>query len=241
VTGGSSGIGLATAEQFAQAGYAVVIVGRDAAKLAIAAQQIDGGPPVHTISADAGTIAGIEKIVAETRDRFGHLDALFANAGRSDTPDLLDVTETDFDNIMATNVKSVFFLVTKALPVLTEGAAVVVTSSVVESKGRHGDPLYAASKAAVRSFVRTLALDGTMLARQIRVNAVTPGFIRTPMTQLDDPATQRAIDEYMSGIVPAQRWGTPDDVARAVLFLADRNNSYITGSEILVDGGLAQT
>jgi NAD(P)-dependent dehydrogenase (short-subunit alcohol dehydrogenase family) len=139
------------------------------------------------------------------------------------------------------NVRSVFFTVVRALPLLVPGGAVVVTSSVAEAKGRPGDPLYAASKAAVRSLVRTLALDEAVLARRVRVNAVTPGTIATPLTAQDDPAMQAAIDDYVATNVPLGRWGTADDVARAVVFLAGEDAWYITGSEVVVDGGLAQT
>ena len=166
---------------------------------------------------------------------------MFANAGRADVPDLLDVDEATFDAVMNANVKSVFFLVAKALPLLVRGGAVVVTSSVAQEKGRPADPLYAASKAAVRSLVRTLALDEAVLAAGVRVNAVTPGSIATPLTAQDDPAMQRMIDDYVATSTPMGRWGTAEEVARAVLFLAGPDASYTTGAEILVDGGLAQT
>lgn len=240
ITGGSSGIGLATAAEFAQNGTAVVLVGRDSAKLAEAAGCLGGHVPVYTVAADVATVSGVERVAGRVRDRFGHVDVVFANAGRSDAPPILETGERDFDLIMATNVKSVFFAVVTLLPLMRRGGSVVVTSSVSEAKGRPGDPLYSASKAAVRSLVRTLALDEEVLRREVRVNAVTPGCISTPLTAQPDLATQAAIDEYVAGAVPMARWGRPDEVAHAVFFLASENASYITGSEIVVDGGLAQ-
>ncbi len=240
VTGGSSGIGLATAAELAKAGYALVIVGRDADKLTVAAERIGGSAPVRTVAADVSTLAGIEQVAYQVGGWYEQVDLLFANAGRSDAPPILDTGERDFDLMMATNVKSVFFAVVTLLPMLRQGGSVVVTSSVSEAKGRPGDPLYSASKAAVRSLVRTLALDEEVLGRGVRVNAVTPGCIATPLTAQTDPGMQTAIDEYVTGTVPMARWGRPEDVAHAVVFLAGDNASYITGSEIVVDGGLAQ-
>jgi NAD(P)-dependent dehydrogenase (short-subunit alcohol dehydrogenase family) len=240
VTGGSSGIGLATAAELAKAGYALVIVGRDADKLTVATERIGGSAPVRTVAADVSTLAGIEQVAYQVGGWYEQVDLLFANAGRSDAPPILDTGERDFDLMMATNVKSVFFAVVTLLPMLRQGGSVVVTSSVSEAKGRPGDPLYSASKAAVRSLVRTLALDEEVLGRGVRVNAVTPGCIATPLTAQTDPGMQTAIDEYVTGTVPMARWGRPEDVAHAVVFLAGDNASYITGSEIVVDGGLAQ-
>jgi NAD(P)-dependent dehydrogenase (short-subunit alcohol dehydrogenase family) len=240
VTGGSSGIGFATAAELMKNGYALVLVGRDAAKLATAADRIGDDAPVHTVSADLATAAGSEHLAEQVRARFEQIDLLFANAGRSDAPPLLDTREQDFDLMMATNVKSVFFAVIELLPLLRRGGSVVVTSSVSEAKGRPGDPLYSASKAAVRSLVRTLALSEEVVGRGVRVNAVTPGCIATPLTAQSDPDMQAAIDDYVTSTVPMARWGRPEDVAHAVVFLAGENAAYITGSEIVVDGGLAQ-
>jgi NAD(P)-dependent dehydrogenase (short-subunit alcohol dehydrogenase family) len=240
VTGGSSGIGLATAVELATEGYALVLVGRDAGKLAAAEHRIRGATPVHTVAADVSTVAGIAHVAEEIRTRYQQVDLLFANAGRSDAPPVLETREQDFDLMMATNVKSVFFAVVELLPLLRRGGSVVVTSSVSEAKGRPGDPLYSASKAAVRSLVRTLALDEAVLGRGVRINAVTPGCIATPLTAQADPDLQTAIDEYVASAVPLARWGQPEDVAHAVVFLAGEHASYITGSEIVVDGGLAQ-
>lgn len=240
VTGGSSGIGLATAAELATEGYALVLVGRDPDRLAAAEDRIRGVTPVHPVAADVSTVTGIAQVAEEIRARYAQIDLLFANAGRSDAPPVLETREQDFDLMMATNVKSVFFAVVELLPLLRRGGSVVVTSSVSEAKGRPGDPLYSASKAAVRSLVRTLALDETVLARGVRVNAVTPGCIATPLTAQTDPDLRTAIDDYVTSTVPLARWGRPEDVAHAVVFLAGEHASYITGSEIVVDGGLAQ-
>jgi NAD(P)-dependent dehydrogenase (short-subunit alcohol dehydrogenase family) len=241
VTGGISGIGLATACRFAEQGVSVVVVGRDRARLGTALTQVRDRAVADTridaVAADVSTLAGIDAVLDEVRTRYGHLDVVFANAGRADAPDLLDADEAAFD----ANVKSVFFLVAKALPLMSDGGSVVVTSSVAQEKGRPGGPLYSASKAAVRSLVRTLALDDAVLARGIRVNAVTPGSIATPLTSQDDPAIQEAIDQYVTTSTPMARYGSADEVAKAVVFLAGPDASYTTGAEILVDGGLAQT
>ena len=245
ITGGSSGIGLATACRFAEQGVSVVLVGRDHHRLGSAVEQVSAraapGTEVDGVAADVSTLNGIDSVLDHVRERFGHLDVVFANAGRADAPDLLDADDAAFDATFNANVKSVFFLVAKALPMMSDGGSVVVTSSVAQDKGRPGGPLYSASKAAVRSLVRTLALDEAVLARGVRVNAVTPGSIATPLTSQDDPAMQEAIDQYVKTSTPMARYGTPDEVAKAVVFLAGPDASYTTGAEILVDGGLAQT
>jgi NAD(P)-dependent dehydrogenase (short-subunit alcohol dehydrogenase family) len=245
ITGGSSGIGLATACRFAEQGVSVVVAGRDHKRLSSAMEQVGDraatGTEVDGVAADVSTLTGIDSVLDRVRHRFGHLDVVFANAGRADTPDLLDADEAAFDATFNANVKSVFFLVAKALPLMSDGGSVVITSSVAQEKGRPEGPLYSASKAAVRSLVRTLALDEAVLARGVRVNAVTPGSIATPLTSQDDPAMQEAIDHYVKTSTPMARYGTADEVAKAVVFLAGPDASYTTGAEILVDGGLAQT
>jgi NAD(P)-dependent dehydrogenase (short-subunit alcohol dehydrogenase family) len=241
VTGGGSGIGRATAAELSARGAAVVIVGRDREKLETARAAMPGPGPVTTAVADLTRDEDVEALVRTVADRHGHVDLLFANAGVSDAPPLLETTRADVDRLLDTNVRGVFTTIVRALPLMARGGAVVATSSVAEAKGRPADPLYAASKAAVRSLVRTLALDDDVLARGVRVNAVTPGCIATPLTDQDDPEMQTAIDAWVTGAVPLGRWGRPEEVAHAVLFLAGDEAAYVTGSEILVDGGLAQT
>ena len=238
ITGGSSGIGLATAKLMAAEGAKVVVVGRDIRKLEAAAQEIGAG--TLAISADAATLAGIDLIMEKVKATHGSIDILFANAGMSDCPPMLEATEADFNHVMDINVKGVFFLFTKAFPLLNTGASVIFTSSVAHFKGRPGDPLYSASKAAVRSFGRTMALDEEVLAKKIRVNVISPGAIQTPLTKQDSPEMEAAINGYITTSVPMARWGQALEVARAALFLGSDDSSYITGGDIMVDGGLGQ-
>ncbi|GAB4055127.1 SDR family NAD(P)-dependent oxidoreductase [Spirosoma litoris] len=238
ITGGSSGIGLATAKLMAQEGAHVAIVGRDEGKLKAAATEI--GHNVMTICADASYLADIDAIVAKAKETFGRIDILFANAGMSECPPILETDERFFNEIMAINVKGVFFLFTKAFPLLTQHASVIFTSSVAHSKGRPGDPLYSMTKAAIRSLGRTLAMDEDVLAKNVRVNTVSPGTIQTPLTKQDTPEMERMINNYVEATVPMHRWGQADEVAKAVAFLASDNSSYMTGSDLLVDGGLGQ-
>jgi NAD(P)-dependent dehydrogenase (short-subunit alcohol dehydrogenase family) len=241
VTGGGSGIGRATAVELSARGAAVVIVGRDRQKLETARDAMPGPGPVTTAVADLTRDDDVDRLMETVADRHGHVDLLFANAGVSDAPPLLETTRADVDRLLDTNVRGVFTTIVRALPIMARGGAVVATSSVAEAKGRPADALYAASKAAVRSLVRTLALDEDVLACGVRVNAVTPGCIATPLTDQDDPEMQTAIDAWVADAVPMGRWGRPEEVAHAVLFLAGDEAAYVTGSEILVDGGLAQT
>lgn len=218
ITGGSSGIGLATAKLFSEHGAIVIVVGRSTDKITAAAAQIGNG--AYTITGDVAEVKQIESVISEIKERYGKIDILFANAGMSDSPELFETDEAAFDLNMDTNVKSVFFLFTKAFPILTENASVIFTSSLAHFKGRPGDPLYSASKAAVRALGRTFAMDESVLAKNIRVNVVSPGAIQTPLTAQDNPETQTAIDDYITDAVPMKRRGTAEEVAKAVLFLA---------------------
>jgi NAD(P)-dependent dehydrogenase (short-subunit alcohol dehydrogenase family) len=245
ITGGSSGIGLATARLMISEGARLAIVGRDHDKLDGAVRELGGngvsGGNLLAISEDAATVDGIEAIVERVQLNFGKIDILFANAGMSECPGIFDTDERFFDRIIDTNIKSVFFLFTKSFPWLAENASVILTSSVAHGKGRPGDPLYSATKAAVRSLGRTLAMDDAVLARKIRVNTISPGTIQTPLTKQATPDLDAAIEKYIRKTVPMQRWGSPEEVASAVLFLASADSSYLTGGEITVDGGLGQT
>ena len=238
ITGGSSGIGLGAAKALAAEGAIVVIVGRNREKLESVKKEINGS--VSIIRADASTLEGIGTIIQEMKDVYGRIDILFANAGISDAPSLFATGEIDYHHMMDINVKGVFFIVVKAFPLLSEGAAVILTSSVAHGKGRPGNVLYSMSKAAVRSMGRTFAMDPEILGKKIRVNTLSPGPILTPMVSQDTPEMQEAIGEYIRTTVPMGRWGQPEEAAKAVLFLASDDSSYMTGGEILVDGGLAQ-
>jgi NAD(P)-dependent dehydrogenase (short-subunit alcohol dehydrogenase family) len=238
VTGGNSGIGLASAEMLAAQGASVIIVGRDAKTLETARLKL--GSRALAIRADIAQVSEIERVMQEVRRAQVPLDILFINAGISHCPPLAETTEKDFNHIVDINFKGAFFTFTKALPLLREGSSVIFTCSAAHDRGRPGDPLYAASKAAIRSLVRTLAADEQVLQKKIRVNAVTPGAVLTPLTKQDSAEATAQIDAYIANAVPLGRWGKPEEIAKAVLFLASSDSSYMTGAEIAVDGGLAQ-
>lgn len=236
VTGGSSGIGIASAKAFVNEGAKVVLVARDLAKLESAKKDL--GASASFISADVSKTEDIERAMASIKHAHGGIDVLFANAGMSECPPIEETTDAFFESIMALNVKGVFFSFIHALPLFRENASAVFTATATHARGKPGDPLYLASKAAVRSLARSLAADEQVLAKKIRVNIVSPGATETPLTvQAHGNADVRA---YVENMVPLGRWGSPEDVANAVLFLASRDAGYITGAEVPVDGGLAQ-
>lgn len=235
ITGGSSGIGLATARLFKEQGASVVIVGRSAPTLERARAMLGD---VMAVQADVSRPAELSALMQAVGDAYGRIDILFANAGISECPDILSTDEAFFDTLIGINVKGVFYAFTHAFPWLAERASVIFTSSVIQQRGRPGDVLYAASKAAVRSLARTLAADERVLSRHIRVNVISPGAIRTPLTHA---ATENPeISAWVERQVPMGRWGDADEIARAVLFLASDDASYMTASELAVDGGLGQ-
>ena len=235
ITGGSSGIGLRTAKLFIDNGARVVIMGRDPKRLALAVTAL--GAQANPIAVDVAHTQDLCNAMRQANEQLEGFDILFANAGVSRAPPIEETTEKDFDSLMNVNLKGTFFSTVYALPYLREGASIVLTGSVAGRKGRPGDPLYAASKGAVRSFGRTLAVDEGILKRNIRVNVVTPGATVTPLTH----AATRDIEvrKFVADMVPMGRWGTSREVAKAVLFLGSDDSSYITGSEITVDGGLS--
>jgi len=238
ITGGNSGIGLATAQQFVNEGAYVFITGRRAAELAAAVKTI--GSNVTGVQGDVSNLGDLDRLFAQINRDQGKLDIVFANAGVAKYAPLDKITEEFFDSICDINVKGVLFTVQKALPLLTDGASIILNASIVASKGFTANSVYSATKAAVRSFARTLTMD--VKDRRIRVNAVSPGPIDTPgLSELlgsSETGKQRA--KLISTTVPLGRLGTPGEVAKAVVFLASDDSRFITGTELFVDGGLAQ-
>jgi len=238
VTGGNSGIGLATAQRFHEEGAQVVISGRDQKTLDQAVKTIGGD--IIAIRADVSKLADLDRLYKTVADKFGKIDVLFANAGIAKFAPVNDSTEILFDEVFDVNVKGVYFTIQKALPLLNDGASIIINSSVVNETGAAGASVYAATKAAVRSFARTLTTE--LVDRGIRINVVSPGPITTPIFGRTG-LPQEQVDEFARDIVskvPMKRFGKPEEVADTVLFLATPESSYITGVDINVDGGMGQ-
>ena len=237
VTGGNSGIGLATAKEFAREGAQFVITGRDTRTLAEAAREIGGD--VLALRSDSSSLAEIDELFAAVKERYGRVDVLFVNAGVGKFAPVEETDEALFDQIMDTNFKGAYFTVKKALPLLFEGASVILNTSVVAHVGFPNSSVYTASKAALLSLVRTLSSD--LVARGVRVNAVSPGPVETPIFgKMGLPA--EAVDETKRGFseqVPLRRFGRPEEIAKAVLFLASADSSFLVGTEIIADGGVS--
>jgi NAD(P)-dependent dehydrogenase (short-subunit alcohol dehydrogenase family) len=240
VTGGTSGIGLATARLLLDHGAHVVVTGRDDDRLERAAAQLDGssgqGKRLLTVRADAASLPDLDRLISLITDRHGRLDGVFANAGVGVFQHTAEVTEADFDLLVEVNFKGVFFTVQKALPLLEAagGGSIVLNASWTLHRGMAGVPVYAATKAAVHNLTRTLGSD--LADRGIRVNSVSPGYIVTEMFQnfTPDPVAQEAIRT----LVPLKRLGRGEDIAETVAFLLSSRSSYITAQDIAVDGGL---
>jgi len=237
ITGGNSGIGLASAKRLHEEGARILITGRNAKTLDAAVSAIGTG--TLAVQADVAKLDGIEQLFSVVATKFGKIDVLFANAGIAKFAPYADSPEPLFDELFATNVKGVYFTLQKSLPHLNDGASVILNTSVVASKGTDNMGIYAATKAAVRSFARTAATE--LQSRNIRVNAVAPGPIATPIFGRSG-LTQEQIEGFKAGIatrVPMRRIGRPEEIASAVAFLASDDASYITGIELNVDGGIA--
>jgi NAD(P)-dependent dehydrogenase (short-subunit alcohol dehydrogenase family) len=238
VTGGNSGIGLATAKQFAAAGARVFITGRRQAELDAAVKQIGGN--AFGIQGDVSNLADLDRLYEVIGREAGRLDVLFANAGGGEFLPLGQITEQHYDKTFGINVKGVLFTVQKALPLMPDGASIVLNASIVSIKGVPAFSVYSATKAAVRSFARTWSVD--LKDRKIRVNAVSPGPIATPAIDVLAGGKEQgdAFKAGMAATVPMGRVGEADEIAKAVVFLASDDSSYITGIELFVDGGMAQ-
>jgi NAD(P)-dependent dehydrogenase (short-subunit alcohol dehydrogenase family) len=238
VTGGTSGIGFATAKRLVAEGAYVFITGRREKELSSAVKSIGGS--VTGVQGAVSQIADLEQLFAQIKQKKGRLDIVFANAGTAKYAPLGETTEEFFDSIFDVNVKGLLFTLQKALPLPTDGASIILCASVVASKGLPSNSIYSATKAAVRSFARTWATD--LRSRRIRVNAVSPGSTDTPgLSELlgsSEKGRQRL--KMISSIVPLGRLGHPDEIANAVVFLASDDASYMAGAELFVDEGFAQ-
>jgi NAD(P)-dependent dehydrogenase (short-subunit alcohol dehydrogenase family) len=238
ITGGNSGIGLATARRFVAEGAHVFITGRRQAALDEAVRQV--GKHVTGVPGDVSNLADLDRLFATVKQQQGRLDVLFANAGIPALAPLGEITEEHFDKVFHINVKGLLFTVQKALPLFTDSGSIILNASIVASKGLEAISVYSATKAAVRSFARCWTTD--LRRRQIRVNVISPGYTETPIYNKAG-LTQERVDELkvsFAAAVPLGRMGTPEEVANAAVFLASDDSSYVTGIELFVDGGMAQ-
>jgi NAD(P)-dependent dehydrogenase (short-subunit alcohol dehydrogenase family) len=233
ITGGSAGIGLGAAKRFVEEGAQVFITGRRQSELDKAVAEIGGN--AFAIQADVSNLADIDRIYEIVRTKAGRIDVLLANVGIYEFGALGEITEDHFDKTFDTNVRGLLFTVQKALPLLSTGASVILTGSIASIKGSPAFSVYNASKAAIRSFARSWIVD--LKGRDIRVNVLSPGHTQTPGLSV---LLDETVRDGMNANVPLGRMGTPDDVAKAAVFLASDDSSYITGIELFVDGGLAQ-
>ncbi|WP_334186410.1 SDR family oxidoreductase [Noviherbaspirillum sp.] len=237
ITGGVSGIGLATARLFHEQGARLAVTGRDRDSLSRAQEEF--GNDVLVARSDAGKLSEIESLIGQVKERFGRLDVLFVNAAIAKPAPFVFVTEEQFDETVGINLKGVFFTIQKALPLFTHGGSIIVTTSIANQMGSPNFSVYSASKAALRSLVQTLGLE--LIAKGIRINAISPGPISTPMFDrfgLPDDMVQ-GIKGEIERKSPIKRFGTPTEVAKAALFLATDESSYIVGDELVIDGGMS--
>lgn len=239
ITGGSSGLGLATAQRFVAEGARVFITGRRKPELDAAVAQLGHG--AVGIQGDVSNLADLDHLFDVIKQQAGRLDVLFANAGRGAFAPLGQITEDHYDRTFDINVKGTLFTVQKALPLMPDGAAIVINGSITSIKGMPAFSVYAATKAALRSFARSWAVD--LKDRRIRVNVVSPGTVVTPAYKNELGMTDAQIEDFVAQAAtttPLGRPGTPDEIAKAVLFLASDDSSYVNGVELFVDGGAAQ-
>ena len=242
ITGGNSGIGLATAQRFVSEGAYVFINGRRQSELDAAVRQI--GKNVTGVQGDVSNLADLDRLYAAVKEQKGRIDILFANAGVGEFATLGAITESHFDKTFGINVKGLLFTVQKALPLFQYGGSIILTGSTAASKGGEGFSVYSATKAAIRSFARTWTVD--LKQRKIRVNAISPGPIDTPASRLslsgfvESEQQSEQLKKSLVRTVPLGRMGSPDEVAKVASFLASDDSSYVTGIELFVDGGAAQ-
>jgi NAD(P)-dependent dehydrogenase (short-subunit alcohol dehydrogenase family) len=238
ITGGNSGIGLATAKRFVAEGAYVFVTGRRKAELEAAVKEI--GENAAGVEGDVSNLVDLDRLFDRIMDQKGRLDVLFANAGIAKYAALGEVTEELYDAIFDINVKGLLFTVQKALALMPDGSSIILNASIVASKGLSSNSVYSATKAAIRSFARTWTTD--LKSRRIRVNAISPGTIDTPglnnLLASGEAGEQRK--KMISTAIPLGRLGKPDEIAAAVVFLASDDASYITGTELFIDGGFAQ-
>jgi len=243
ITGGSSGIGLATAQQFVSEGAYVFITGRRQNEVD-AAINLMGNNNATGVQGDVSKLADLDRLYAKVKEQKDHIDILFANAGLGEVAPLEAITETHFDKTFSVNVKGLIFTVQKALLLFQNGGSIILSASTAASKAVNGYSVYGASKAAVRSFARSWVLE--LKHRKIRVNAISPGPIDTPGLRglfsalAQDEEQIQQIRTGMESSVPLGRMGSPEEVAKAVSFLASDDSSFITGIELFIDGGMAQ-
>jgi NAD(P)-dependent dehydrogenase (short-subunit alcohol dehydrogenase family) len=238
VTGGSSGIGLATAQQFVNEGAFVYITGRRQSELDKAVKAI--GSNVAAVRADASNLTDLDRLFAQIKKEKGRLDVVFANAGGGSLAPLGSITEEQFDQTFNLNVKGLLFTVQKALPLIPDGGSILLNASIVSIKGMPAFSVYSATKAAVRSFARGWTND--LKDRKIRVNVISPGPIDTPILNglAESEEERKGIKAHLTSLVPLGRMGQPDEIGKAAVFLASNDASFIAGVELFVDGGAAQ-
>ena len=235
ITGGSSGMGLATAKLFASEGAKVVIVGRSLDTLKEAESEVAQHGEVLAIQCDVTSIDDLESMYQQAQDKFGKVDVLFANAGMGVFIPTKKVSESDFDKITSVNFKGVFFTVQKALDYFNDNGSIILNASWIGHRGLAGGAIYGATKAAVMSLAQSFAVD-LYQEKKIRVNSISPGAISTPMVK--DSGMDESEIEQMRQQIPIKRWGDPEEIAKTVLFLASDASSYIVGQDIPVDGGM---
>ena len=238
ITGGSSGIGLATAKEFIASGAKVVIFGRGKQALDEAVSQL--GSNSFAVNGDVSKLPDLDNLFEETKSKFGGIDILFVNAAQAKLAAIAETTEAFFDEMIDINFKGAYFTLQKAIPYLNKNASVIITTSWLNSIGFGGSSLLSASKAALRSVVRVASAE--LIGNGIRVNAVSPGAIGTPLwgkINLPEEVLKSA-GEAITNQIPIKRWGQPEEIAKTVLFLASADSSYIVGNELTVDGGLRQ-